>query len=395
MCRRVTAACLNCRRKKVKCSGEVDCRQCQEKGLVCEGPPSRKRAKNNRAASSAGEATFSINEQPEADGPREGHGSESSQQRLPPTLLKEDSGYGSHERVPQVTSSEQRLSPEDAENSSTASAQYSAQGRPSDTPTAASKSSNTAQHYVLSPLPPDFTSPFAFNNLVHHQGSSNDATSNTAAPTGESYGTQSNASMHQYHNDLTAPSNSHHVSQHSSHHISRPALTNMSAESMDWSRRGSADWWSSAAGHAQASAELITAAEALEGQAQILRRQAARRQSGDWAGGRSGPISHSSQYVGMGRSSMQDTYYDSNLSHSEEFDASAFFHPDGTLRSGLTPGANQFTSSWNLDGELHALQQSGSPDQSQMETTDATSGSQNPEAPGSHGWRNEHCSARQ
>lgn len=33
---RVTAACLNCRRKKIKCSGEANCRQCQEKGLVCE-----------------------------------------------------------------------------------------------------------------------------------------------------------------------------------------------------------------------------------------------------------------------------------------------------------------------------------------------------------------------
>ncbi|KAK4953544.1 hypothetical protein LTR10_008142 [Elasticomyces elasticus] len=40
---RVTAACLNCRRKKIKCSGEAECRQCREKGLVCEGPPARKR----------------------------------------------------------------------------------------------------------------------------------------------------------------------------------------------------------------------------------------------------------------------------------------------------------------------------------------------------------------
>ncbi|KAK5687513.1 hypothetical protein LTS10_001651 [Elasticomyces elasticus] len=40
---RVTAACLNCRRKKIKCSGEAECRQCREKGVPCEGPPSRKR----------------------------------------------------------------------------------------------------------------------------------------------------------------------------------------------------------------------------------------------------------------------------------------------------------------------------------------------------------------
>jgi len=33
---RVTAACLNCRKKKIKCSGEASCKQCLEKGTVCE-----------------------------------------------------------------------------------------------------------------------------------------------------------------------------------------------------------------------------------------------------------------------------------------------------------------------------------------------------------------------
>ncbi|KAK5733094.1 hypothetical protein LTR17_009974 [Elasticomyces elasticus] len=41
---RVTAACLNCRRKKIKCDGDRDCEPCRQKGLVCEGPSSRKRA---------------------------------------------------------------------------------------------------------------------------------------------------------------------------------------------------------------------------------------------------------------------------------------------------------------------------------------------------------------
>ncbi|TKA72227.1 hypothetical protein B0A55_07303 [Friedmanniomyces simplex] len=49
---RVTAACLNCRRKKIKCSGEVHCKQCQAKGVVCEGPPSRKRPNRENVASS-------------------------------------------------------------------------------------------------------------------------------------------------------------------------------------------------------------------------------------------------------------------------------------------------------------------------------------------------------
>ncbi|KAK0281701.1 hypothetical protein LTR35_007382 [Friedmanniomyces endolithicus] len=42
---RVSAACVNCRRKKIRCTGEADCRQCREKGLICEGPPSRRRPK--------------------------------------------------------------------------------------------------------------------------------------------------------------------------------------------------------------------------------------------------------------------------------------------------------------------------------------------------------------
>ncbi|KXT04305.1 hypothetical protein AC578_7902 [Pseudocercospora eumusae] len=42
---RVRAACLTCRRKKIKCSGERNCRTCREKGLFCEGFPASKRLK--------------------------------------------------------------------------------------------------------------------------------------------------------------------------------------------------------------------------------------------------------------------------------------------------------------------------------------------------------------
>ncbi|KAK4634492.1 hypothetical protein CLAFUW4_01617 [Fulvia fulva] len=44
---RVRAACLTCRRKKIKCSGEPNCRTCREKGLVCEGLPERKRPRRD------------------------------------------------------------------------------------------------------------------------------------------------------------------------------------------------------------------------------------------------------------------------------------------------------------------------------------------------------------
>ena len=44
---RVRAACLNCRRKKTKCSGEVPCGTCEEKGIACEGLTERKRPTKN------------------------------------------------------------------------------------------------------------------------------------------------------------------------------------------------------------------------------------------------------------------------------------------------------------------------------------------------------------
>ena len=57
---RVQAACVTCRRKKIKCSGDVPCTTCEEKGIVCEGLLERKRPKKNqdrrsRASSVRGE----------------------------------------------------------------------------------------------------------------------------------------------------------------------------------------------------------------------------------------------------------------------------------------------------------------------------------------------------
>lgn len=45
---RVQAACVTCRRKKIKCSGDVPCTTCEEKGIVCEGILDRKRPKKNQ-----------------------------------------------------------------------------------------------------------------------------------------------------------------------------------------------------------------------------------------------------------------------------------------------------------------------------------------------------------
>ena len=41
------AACVTCRRKKIKCSGEVPCTTCEEKKIKCEGLTERKRPQKN------------------------------------------------------------------------------------------------------------------------------------------------------------------------------------------------------------------------------------------------------------------------------------------------------------------------------------------------------------
>ncbi|KAF2763605.1 hypothetical protein EJ03DRAFT_68555 [Teratosphaeria nubilosa] len=55
---RVSAACANCRKKKIKCDGTNNCRQCREKNLECVPAPTRKRPKRDRHIS-AGEASSS------------------------------------------------------------------------------------------------------------------------------------------------------------------------------------------------------------------------------------------------------------------------------------------------------------------------------------------------
>ncbi|KAM3415936.1 hypothetical protein BST61_g9427 [Cercospora zeina] len=58
---RVRAACLTCRRKKIKCSGEFNCRTCREKGLVCEGLPARKRPRRDSSSTlSLGSASAGV-----------------------------------------------------------------------------------------------------------------------------------------------------------------------------------------------------------------------------------------------------------------------------------------------------------------------------------------------
>ncbi|KAK3047326.1 hypothetical protein LTR09_011198 [Extremus antarcticus] len=55
---RVLAACANCRRKKMKCSGRIPCATCIEKGLICEGLVARKKPTRSARSSRTRDSEF-------------------------------------------------------------------------------------------------------------------------------------------------------------------------------------------------------------------------------------------------------------------------------------------------------------------------------------------------
>ncbi|KAK6380040.1 hypothetical protein LTR81_027719 [Elasticomyces elasticus] len=81
---------------KIKCSGEADCRQCREKGLVCKAPPPRKRANRDPANLGSGEVLNASTRYDEAL--PETKGVAGNNLRWLPTLRQADSGSGSHKR---------------------------------------------------------------------------------------------------------------------------------------------------------------------------------------------------------------------------------------------------------------------------------------------------------
>jgi len=325
---RVTAACLNCRRKKVKCSGEASCQQCHEKGLVCEGPPSRKRPKREHVSPMSREMC-SLNDQTQ-----HGKGKRDSlqQQQQPAKLPNEDSGYSSIGGNSWRASSQGRTSPQVNGPSNTATTLSSMRIQTHTAPGVST--SGTFALPITSSARSTFTSPLAFNTSVPGYHSVNDESPSTTSTEDWSFVAQSSRFVHEYYKHPTAPSDS---SQGT--HANSAA---MSTGSIDFTRRNSNDWWS-ASGNAQSSNNLIAAAEALEGQAQSLRRLASRRNSPE--GGFSPPHPASrTQPTGTTGTALQDTFFDPG------FDASAFIRSDGTLRSGLTPGAHDYGTWWGING---------------------------------------------
>lgn len=102
---RVRAACANCRRKKIKCSGTVPCRICEDKGRVCEGLLPTDGAKSGLSpASSSSSAKVTKAQRPNAPGKKPSIGT-SRRPSLKPIGSDEsaDSGYISNAPQPQST----------------------------------------------------------------------------------------------------------------------------------------------------------------------------------------------------------------------------------------------------------------------------------------------------
>ncbi|KAK5130295.1 hypothetical protein LTR08_002218 [Meristemomyces frigidus] len=346
---RVTAACLNCRRKKIKCSGEADCQQCQEKGLVCDGPPSRKRPRRDHAQTTVPTAALSSNEHPHFR-TDSGAPTRSQPQRPPPRLPQGDSGYGSHEWQTRRTSSIEQLSPAGAPPSSTASPVSSTQGR-SYSAHDTSMSGN-ANYSAASPGSSAFMSPFGYDASVSQYSSPID-TSVTAPSLDDWSGVMNRRRVASY-----RPG---HISLPENPYAAHRASAAVPLGSMEWDRRSSNDWWSSASASAQSSTDLISAAHALEQQAQDLRRQAARRQSVESESMTLRPSSQPQQFAATRNLSMQAAFYDPPQAAPNAFDASAFFRQEGMLLHGETPNVDGRTSWWDNHAGRQATRPSDVP----------------------------------
>lgn len=261
---RVSAACLNCRRKKIKCSGSQDCDQCLEKGLVCEGPPSRKRLKrDDDGGPSTAEATF-VDEA--SAGVSTNPKRVSNAQRAMAVLKPSETADSGYESLRTHSSDAVQLS---------AAIRRASEGR---------GNVDEAGPSVLSPLLYSHQTALASGGLLTGQSPSSDQAALAFGSTTTPY-TRSHSPGPVATEDWNFLPRGHHLlhgystggtSEASYGTHSAPGTA--SATSADWpDRRASEDWWAGDLVSSQSPAELLSAAETLEQQAQALRAQALRR----------------------------------------------------------------------------------------------------------------------
>ncbi|KAK4574399.1 hypothetical protein LTR86_002161 [Recurvomyces mirabilis] len=321
---RVTAACLNCRKKKIKCSGEESCKQCNEKGLVCEGPPSRKRPRqDNRPSSNVSSSLAST----KAHNPS--FEISAGEQRRPSIPLQhEDSGYSSIRRsTPTSHSPDFPNAPEQEEppRAFESSAATITPGTPRYHKTPPSRS-----HSVTAPTVAQFT--FSADYNTHWDGMK--ASSAGAMPTEWGFAQprpDPRVKAHSQSNAFTSTrSNSSRGQSISDSWTGMPTRTAGATQ-------GSNLWPVQQNTHMPQS-DLIDAAMALEEEARTLRHLALQEMD-------HGP--------GQQASDQQNLLVQPPLiDPSQQFDPAAFFRADGTMRDDLTPlMGGQVANWWNLPGQ--------------------------------------------
>ncbi|KAK3675303.1 hypothetical protein LTR78_004813 [Recurvomyces mirabilis] len=320
---RVTAACLNCRKKKIKCSGEESCKQCNEKGLVCEGPPSRKRPRRDSgppsnvssslASTKAHNPSFEIS---------------AREQRRPSIPLQhEDSGYSSLRRSTPTSHSpdfpnapEQEEPPRAFESAATIT-----RGTPGYRTTPPSRS-----HSVTAPTVAQFT--FSADYNTHWDGTK--ASSAGAMPTEWGFAQprlDSRVHAHSQSNAFTSTrSNSSRGHSISDSRTGMPTRTTGATQGSDL-------WPVQQHAHMPQS-DLINAAMALEEEARILRHLA---------------LQEKNHVPEQQAGDQQNLLVQSPLvDPSQQFDPTTFFRADGTMRDDLTPVmGGQVANWWNLSGQ--------------------------------------------
>ncbi|KAK5742800.1 hypothetical protein LTR17_003048 [Elasticomyces elasticus] len=351
---RVTAACLNCRRKKIKCSGEAECRQCREKGLVCERPPSRKRPHRDLTVKTNGD------EAPSPISPADG----ASRSALPSTPNQPNAGgalRGAHLTSSHTSPSSSSFADSRRSSADSGRAIHSLPPRRlyCQVPTASQHPDSITR--PLTVVPPE-KSPFAFTQASHgNQPSITDGSPATTAPNEwesvpfSSGGGLPLASM-TISQTLGRPTQSNHL----------PGSTPTTASgSIGTFGGGSIPNFAGRNSRQQSPNRLLRTAEILETEASTIRRLAHHRQMDDLQGQASslrllsqqrqsnrtsmegfedyGGLAQSMVNYEQGSDSNWVTFGDPAMSETPfQFDPSMILRPDGTLRTGYTPPGGDY-----------------------------------------------------
>lgn len=318
---RVRAACVTCRRKKIKCSGDVPCGTCEEKGIRCEGLTERKRPKKSLDQQQL--QSLSFRDRHALCSPTHVNVSRRSSHHETMDLATKSThqGAGSSQRP---TETLQKLN-----NGSSHDSGYSS-GMQSGQDTAASRLPRLETSF-------SFDSFFAECSSANYNSSTEISPSTTESQDWSFLRRQGSAG---YCETEAAGSD---VSQ--STHVGSAAA---STTSVDWMppQRERSRWWRDSRASDQAAPDLLTAAAALEEQAQSLRRLASQQGTDATDDTRRQTIT----FPLHSRSASPPLCSPQPVSGG--FDDLSLLLADHTSGSGITPLPAEFASWWDANPKL-------------------------------------------